>query len=121
MAHGEADQGCAQGEPCRPGPHEPPALAKHHRRPPGLVQPAEPAPGRVPERAEDEPTAGRQRGVEPPVPRQRSVEPPTAGPADAAADGCRSVLPGWAGAHRHGPVRPAHRSLRRDRPPGRWC
>ncbi|MEG3633447.1 hypothetical protein [Micromonospora palythoicola] len=121
MAYGEADHGCAQGEPCRPGPHEQPALAKHHRRPPGLAHPAEPVAGRVPERPEDDPAANRQLGGEPPVPRQRGVESANAGPTDSAVDGCRSDLPGWAGGHRHGPVRPAHRSLRRQRPPGRWC
>ncbi|GIJ78589.1 hypothetical protein SAMN05443287_10966 [Micromonospora phaseoli] len=61
------------------------------------------------------------RGVEPSVPRQRAAEPPAPGQPESTTGGCRSVLPGWAGAHRHGPVRPAHRSLRRERPPRRWC
>ncbi|GIJ37453.1 hypothetical protein [Micromonospora andamanensis] len=121
MAYGEADHGCAQGEPCRPGPHEQPALAKHHRRPPGLAHPVEPATGRVPERPEDDPTSVRPRGGEPAVPRQRAVEPSTSGQVEPTTGACRSDLPGWAGAHRHGPVRPAHRNPRRQRPPGRWC
>lgn len=121
MAYGEADHGCAQGEPCRPGPLEQPALAKPHRRPPGLAHPVDPTSGRVPERTEDDVTSARPRAAEPAVPRQRAVEPPATAPDASATGGCRSDLPGWAGAHRHGPVRPAHRSLRRERPPGRWC
>ena len=35
--------------------------------------------------------------------------------------GCRSDLPGWAGAHLHGAVRPRRRAPGRGRPPGRWC
>lgn len=80
MAQGEADHGCAQGEPCRPGHHDPP----------------------VP----------RQRGAEPMLP---AMPEPTPGP------GCCSDLPGWAGAHRHGPVRPRSRTGRQERPPRRWC
>ncbi|MGC5052912.1 hypothetical protein ACLQ2S_15835 [Micromonospora sp. DT48] len=122
MAYGEADHGCAQGEPCRPGPHEQPALAKHHRRPPGLAHPAEPTVNRVPERPEEDPTCVRSRGGESPVPRQRAVEPaPEGRPEPVVGGGCRNDLPGWAGAHRHGPVRPSPRSPRRDRPPRRWC
>ncbi|WP_341717075.1 hypothetical protein QQG74_24515 [Micromonospora sp. FIMYZ51] len=92
MAYGEAEHGCVQGEPCRPGPHEHPPVAK-----PGVP---------------------RSRAAEPGVPRSRAAEPPTAEPEPAA---CRSQLPGWAGGHRHGPVRPAHRTTRRERPPRRWC
>ncbi|MEW2326206.1 hypothetical protein AB0880_00140 [Micromonospora chersina] len=111
MAHGEAEHGCAQGEPCRPGHHDQQASAKHPRRT-GLTHPAEPAAGWTPERADDEPT----------VPRQRAAEPATpAGPEPEPAQGCRSDLPGWAGAHRHGAVRPRSRAVRRERPPRRWC
>ncbi|NES29267.1 hypothetical protein GCE86_18025 [Micromonospora terminaliae] len=110
MAQGEAEHGCAQGEPCRPGHHEQPAPAKHPRRA-GLTHP-EPAAGWAPERADDEP----------PVPRQRATEPvPPAGGEAEPAQGCRSDLPGWAGAHRHGAVRPRSRTVRRERPPRRWC
>ncbi|MBE1492645.1 hypothetical protein [Plantactinospora soyae] len=35
--------------------------------------------------------------------------------------GCQTDRPGWAGAHRHGAVRPSRRAVRRDRPPRRWC
>ncbi|MFG2100731.1 hypothetical protein ACIBXA_09170 [Micromonospora echinaurantiaca] len=111
MAHGEADHGCAQGEPCRSGHHEQQPVTKHHRRlvggPP--VGPAEP--GRQPERADEDP----------PVPRQRAVEPVPPEVEPAGTGGCRSDLPGWAGAHRHGPVRPPRRATRRERPPHRWC
>ncbi len=118
MAHGEAEHGCcAQGESCRPGPNEQPATAKHHRRPTCLMQSVEPAAGR-PE--EDGPPA-RPRGAEPSLPRQRAAEPPPPEQPEPASATCRSDLPGWAGAHRHGPVRPAHRSVRRERPPRRWC
>ncbi|MDG4796357.1 hypothetical protein [Micromonospora sp. WMMD1082] len=121
MAHGEADHGCAQEEPCRPGPHEQPALAMHHRRPPGLTHPVEPAAGRSPDCPEDDAAPARPRGGEPSLPRQRVTEPPPPAQSGSTAGGCRSDLPGWAGAHRHGPVRPAHRTVRRGRPPGRWC
>ncbi|TDC58924.1 hypothetical protein E1258_19835 [Micromonospora sp. KC207] len=115
MAHGEAEQGCAQGESCRPGHHEP-AAAKHPRRLTGAAHPAEPPCGRP-----TEPTCGRAGSVdeEAPVPRQRATESPAGEAARAAA--CRSDLPGWAGAHPHGPVRPRHRAVRRERPPRRWC
>lgn len=54
-------------------------------------------------------------------PRQRP-----AGPADGAGSGrdpstCRTARSGWAGAHRHGAVRPGSRTSRRERPPRRWC
>lgn len=112
MAHGEAEHGCAQGEPCRPGHHEQPAAAKHRRLPGGFPAHAPEHPARAPERPEDEVT----------VPRQRVAEPAPAGEVEAAvARGCRSDLPGWAGAHRHGPVRPQQRATRRERPPRRWC
>ncbi|MFI6782020.1 hypothetical protein [Micromonospora sp. NPDC050276] len=110
MAHGEAEHGCAQGEPCRPGHQDPqPATGKHRRSVGGApAHPMEPLAGRV----DDEPV----------LPRQRSAEP--AGLAEPDSDvpgGCLSELPGWAGAHRHGPVRPRPRATRRERPPRRWC
>ncbi|MGN9765362.1 hypothetical protein ACTMS2_09335 [Micromonospora sp. SD12] len=112
MAHGEAEHGCAQGEPCRPGHHEQPAAAKHRRLPGGFPAHAPEHPARAPERPDDEVT----------VPRQRVAEPAPAGEVESAvARGCRSDLPGWAGAHRHGPVRPQQRATRRERPPRRWC
>lgn len=58
------------------------------------------------------------------VPRQRDGAPadgpePT-GTADPRSE-CRTQRPGWAGAHRHGAVRPRTRGHRRERPPHRWC
>ncbi|MEU4378314.1 hypothetical protein [Micromonospora echinofusca] len=111
MAHGEAEHGCAQGEPCRPGHHEQPAAAKHRRPPTGFPAHAPEHPARAPERPEDEVT----------VPRQRVAEPAPGEVESAVTRGCRSDLPGWAGAHRHGPVRPQQRATRRERPPRRWC
>ncbi|MEH1011742.1 hypothetical protein V6U90_01250 [Micromonospora sp. CPCC 206060] len=131
MAHGEAEHGCAQGEPCRLGHHEQHPTARSPRRgcaggthdiagrcvpvrptvtgelPPERVRPhgpGEPLPARV----EEEPT----------VPRQRTEEPE---PGRQPQGGCRSELSGWAGAHRHGRVRPGSRRVRRERPPHRWC
>ncbi|MFG3712277.1 hypothetical protein [Micromonospora sp. NPDC047730] len=113
MAHGEAEHGCAQGEPCRTGHHDQPAAAKHHRRlPGGFPAHAPEPPGRAAERADEDAPVPRQRAAEAALPGE--VEP-------AAPQGCRSDLPGWAGAHRHGPVRPRHRVVRRERPPRRWC
>ncbi|MEV6367627.1 hypothetical protein AB0L86_12115 [Micromonospora musae] len=123
MAQGEADHGCAQGEPCRPG-HDQQAAAKQRRLGGGApsfpAEPAagrsgltEPAPGRGAERPEEEPAVPRQRAAEPSPP----VEPEPVSPRS----GCRSDLPGWAGAHRHGAVRPPLRGTRHERPPRRWC
>ncbi|MEU1812434.1 hypothetical protein O7622_26095 [Micromonospora sp. WMMD1076] len=109
MAQGEAEHGCAQGEACRRG-HDQPATATHPRRPCLNHQGEQPA-GRVPERAEDEPG----------VPRQRAAEPAHLADDEPADRSCRSDLSGWAGAHRHGAVRPRNRTARRERPPRRWC
>jgi hypothetical protein len=105
MAHGEAEHGCAQGEPCRTG-HDQPAVGKHPRRLTGLTHPEQ----HTAERAEEDPAVPRQRDQEP--------VPPVGSPS---AQGCRSELAGWAGAHRHGAVRPRARAIRRERPPRRWC
>ncbi|MFR9774845.1 hypothetical protein ACL02O_02155 [Micromonospora sp. MS34] len=107
MAHGEAEHGCAQGEPCRLGHQEQPASAKHPRRT-GVTHPGEATAGR----GDEDPSAPRQRAAEPALP---------AVPEPVPAQGCRSELPGWAGAHRHGAVRPRSRTIRRERPPRRWC
>ncbi|MFC3500661.1 hypothetical protein ACFOOK_06730 [Micromonospora krabiensis] len=127
MAQGEAEHGCAQGEPCRPGHHDQPAAAKH-RRPVGAIPPIplEPvghrpveAPGARPAEA----PGPRPVEEDAPVPRQRSGEaaPPVEPEPVRAVSSCRSDLPGWAGAHRHGAVRPPQRAGRRERPPRRWC
>ncbi|WP_326563349.1 hypothetical protein [Micromonospora sp. NBC_01796] len=75
------------------------------------------------------------------VPRQRIGDPagtsvttsPATGdtepvdPVDQVGDelqrapSCQPDLPGWAGGHRHGAVRPRVRGDRRQRPPDRWC
>ncbi|MFY1687087.1 hypothetical protein [Plantactinospora sp. WMMB782] len=108
----------------------------------GVFRPGEPgegaglaaAPG-DPEQAGPDP--GRPVDRSRLVPRPRPGEPDgddldrparAAGPAetstvqaDGRTPGCQTELPGWAGAHRHGAVRPSRRSVRRDRPPRRWC
>ncbi|MEV0807132.1 hypothetical protein [Micromonospora sp. NPDC050200] len=135
MAHGEAEHGCAQGEPCRPGHHEQQGPLRPHRRLAAAPCPTEQA-GRAPERADEELAVPRQRpaetaaseaatprprGVEPGH-RPRAVEPAGPGEPDRSTPrACRSDLAGWAGAHRHGPVRPGRRPDRRERPPHRWC
>ncbi|MEH0937130.1 hypothetical protein, partial [Micromonospora psammae] len=78
MAHGEAEHGCAQGEPCRPGHHEQPGPGRPHRRVSAAPFAAEPA-----GRADEDPTLPRQRAAEPALPdpsapRQRPGEPPAA-------------------------------------------
>ncbi|RKR87480.1 hypothetical protein BDK92_1758 [Micromonospora pisi] len=59
------------------------------------------------------------------VPRQRGGEPVDAEQPDGEelhrASSCQPGLPGWAGGHRHGAVRPRVRGDRRQRPPDRWC
>ncbi|MEU4679915.1 hypothetical protein [Micromonospora sp. NPDC023737] len=123
MAQGEADHGCARGEPCRPG-NDQQAAAKPRRLTGGLPPfptdpaagrsgPAEPAPGRGAERPEEDVAVPRQRSGEPVPPAEPEPTEPRSG--------CRSELPGWAGAHRHGAVRPPLRDVRRERPPRRWC
>ncbi|RLP92252.1 MULTISPECIES: hypothetical protein [unclassified Micromonospora] len=113
MAHGEADHGCAQGEPCRPGNHDPQAAAKHRRAVGGAPShPPEPTTGRPADRPDDDAVVPRQRTGEPALPGEPEPDP---------TSGCRSEMPGWAGAHRHGPVRPRQRATRRERPPRRWC
>ncbi|WP_433535102.1 hypothetical protein ACQPZK_23785 [Micromonospora sp. CA-249363] len=107
MAHGEAEHGCAQGEPCRLGHHDPQAAGKPRRAiGPAAALPAEASTGRPDEE----------------IPRQRTAEPVALSePESGDPAGCLSELPGWAGAHRHGPVRPRQRGTRRERPPRRWC
>ncbi|MBM7078543.1 hypothetical protein [Micromonospora humida] len=118
MAHGEADHGCAQGESCRPGHHDQPGAARPHRRL------ATEQVCRAVERADDELALPRQRGVETvdgAAVRPAAVEPGPTGQPDPPTRACRSDLAGWAGGHRHGPVRPGRRRQRVQRPPHRWC
>ncbi|MEQ4302244.1 hypothetical protein ABNF97_12770 [Plantactinospora sp. B6F1] len=56
-----------------------------------------------------------------PVEPDGSVRSSPDEPAGRRTPGCQTDLPGWAGAHRHGAVRPSPRPVRRDRPPRRWC
>jgi hypothetical protein len=108
MAHGEAEHGCAQGDPGRLGHHDQQGPGKphsHRRSPLGTAHLTEPA--------------GRPVEEEPTVPRQRVAD--CIDPEPVRQPACRSELPGWAGAHRHGPVRPTQRANRRERPPRRWC
>ncbi|WP_026185769.1 hypothetical protein [Salinispora pacifica] len=107
MAHGEAEHGCAQDGHCRPGHHELPAT-KQHRWLAGGV-PGETPSGPSSERAAEDSA----------VPRQRSAE--SVGSPSSPLRDCLSSLPGWAGGHRHGPVRPRTRAGRPGRPPSRWC
>ncbi len=108
MAYGEAEQGCARAaEPGVPRPR--------------AGESAAPCPS-APDPAASRPSIAAEAGA----PRPGAVD--AVGPQQSATPaepevtaGCRSLLPGWAGAHRHGAVRPAHRSVRRDRPPRRWC
>ena len=108
MAHGEAEHGCAQGEPCRLGHHEQPASAKHPRRLGGVTHPGEPTAGRGPDRVDDDPPAPRQRGPE---------------PAELAATGAgaRPGLPqrpgrlGRRAPARRGPAAPTGRTAGNDR------
>ncbi|MEH0842165.1 hypothetical protein V6U81_07200 [Micromonospora sp. CPCC 205711] len=122
MAHGEADHGCAQGEPCRPGHHDQSGAVRPHRRLVALPVPIDQVCW-APEWADEEVSLPRQRDAETAVPG--GVEPgppPHAAESDHSAPrSCRSDLAGWAGAHRHGPVRPSRRPQRRERPPHRWC
>ncbi|GIF58337.1 hypothetical protein [Asanoa iriomotensis] len=101
MAHGEADPGCVEAG-------NPPQAADS-------PDPDEPAPGRQIRRICAEPTAERTRDGD------DDAEPPEHVILFGRAPACRSERPGWAGAHRHGAVRPRRRATRRERPPDRWC
>jgi hypothetical protein len=113
MAHGEAEHGSAEseqhyllGEYGVPG--------RHLRWVCGAgPQPVEESvPG-----APDAPASAAEAEVaDPPTDEGRTLVPGRRGPAV-----CRSSHAGWAGAHRHGAVRPQARATRRERPPDRWC
>ncbi|MEV4620018.1 hypothetical protein AB0J74_15085 [Asanoa sp. NPDC049573] len=114
MAHGEADSGCADAES---QPHDPDEVA------PAAI-------GRPVRRICAGPAAERHRVERADDPSDDDDEPQGCHVADAAsgpmlhggrAPACRSERPGWAGAHRHGAVRPRRRASRRERPPDRWC
>ena len=109
MAHGEADPGCVEAD-------KPPQAADPEA-------PDDPAPGRQIRRICAEPTSERTRHAH--ADDDNDVDEPAdhvAGPIQfGRAPACRSERPGWAGAHRHGAVRPRRRATRRERPPDRWC
>ena len=69
MAHGEAEHGCAQGESCRPGHHDPQVAGKHRRPTAGAPShPVEPW-------ADDETALPRQRSAEARPERARRGRP----------------------------------------------
>ena len=121
MAHGEAEHGSAESEQhYLLGEHE---LPSRHLRwvcgagpqpldesVPPVVSAAAGVASSAPAEASDDPEA------EPPLDEGRMLVPERRGPAV-----CRSSRSGWAGAHRHGAVRPRARAIRRERPPDRWC
>jgi hypothetical protein len=114
MAHGEAEHGSAEseqhyllGEHGVPGRHLRWVCGAGPQPVEEAVQPAALGVEGIPaEDAEDEP----------PLDEGRTLVPERRGPAV-----CRSSRAGWAGAHRHGAVRPRARATRRERPPDRWC
>ena len=118
MAHGEAEHGSAESEQhYLLGGHDVPG--RHLRWVCGAgPQPVdEPVVKGVTDVAPDAPAeAADAPGAEPPVDEGRTLVPARRGPAV-----CRSSRAGWAGAHRHGAVRPRARATRRERPPDRWC
>jgi hypothetical protein len=122
MAHGEAEHSRADAEQnCLLGGQEqqhPSGLAGKHQRwvcgvGPQLAGAGPTPPG--PDLAEDDGLPGT-------IPRQRAGEQDMVGdPAPDPLPTCAVDRHGWAGAHRHGAVRPRRRASRRDRPPHRWC
>ncbi|GAB3153192.1 hypothetical protein GCM10027290_45650 [Micromonospora sonneratiae] len=140
MAQGEADPGSADSEqPClvnnQAAPSGPPAVARQLCRAYGAgpqpagetaIRPGDPASGDpCVHWTEDCAQVG-------PVPCQRSGSHDQDSVAEVVArvsdtdamtapSTCRTDRAGWAGAHRHGAVRPRQRVNRRERPPRRWC
>jgi hypothetical protein len=104
MAHGEAEHGSAEGE-------------QHYVLGPGLPsRHLRWVCGAGPHGVEEAPEPDEVAPSEPPLDEGRTLTPDRRGPAV-----CRSSRVGWAGAHRHGAVRPRARATRRERPPDRWC
>jgi hypothetical protein len=75
-----------------------------------------------PPRGMGEPVGERGLAAQRPEPASADDEAPDAGEAiGAGGSNCRADRPGWAGAHRHGGVRPRPPAVRGLRPPRRWC
>ena len=113
MAHGEAEHGCAQGEPCRPGHHEQQAAAKHRRPSGGVPGPLAGAPGprgRAPR--------GRRRGA--PAARRRAGTDRRGRAGGGPGLPQRPARLGRRAPARPGPP-PAAASPAVRRPPRRWC
>jgi hypothetical protein len=72
-------------------------------------------------RGSGEPTAERGVASQRPEAAPGDDQVPTGARGGAGGSGCRADRPGWVGAHRHGGVRPGTPTIRRLRPPGRWC
>ncbi|MEV1290518.1 hypothetical protein [Micromonospora sp. NPDC049679] len=118
MAHGEVAHS-AEDERCcvlcdQGRQHGEPSVRAHHR----LLGPRRLGEGASPDRRH-EPIDGS------PAEERATDESVTDVGDESAVDGrgptCRSEQDGWAGAHRHGAVRPRKRKGRRERPPRRWC
>lgn len=114
MAHGEAEHGSAESEQhYLLGEHGVPG--RHLRWVCGAgPQPVEEAGPPATLDVEGAPADGA--ADDPVLDEGRTLVPERRGPAV-----CRSSRAGWAGAHRHGAVRPRARATRRERPPDRWC
>ena len=119
MAHGEAEQGSSQGE-------KPWLVGDQEQTPPPAGPVGKPlrwACGSGPHLRDGVPVvpgiADESGGL---VPQQRAGEPEDREePEHRSSPTCQPDGPGWAGAHRHGAVRPRRRTNRRERPPRRWC
>lgn len=117
MAHGEAEHGSAESEQhYLLGEHGVPG--RHLR----WVCGAGPLPVEEPvTQAADVASAAPEEASDAPVAELAPDEGRTLIPERRGPAVCRSSRAGWAGAHRHGAVRPRARATRRERPPDRWC
>ncbi|MGI5214157.1 hypothetical protein [Plantactinospora sp. CA-290183] len=100
------------------GPHRAESRAAGTERAAGVPRP------RTGEQGADAPeqaTAAAGAADRPATAAQQDAAETPAGSQSRPSSGCRTDRPGWAGAHRHGAVRPTRRVVRRDRPPRRWC
>ncbi|MDQ7903162.1 hypothetical protein RB614_01335 [Phytohabitans sp. ZYX-F-186] len=121
MAHGEAEHGSAESEQhYLLGEHGVPS--RHLRWVCGAgPQPVEEAVPQVAPGAAGVASGAPMEASDAPVGELSPDEGRTLVPERRGPAVCRSSHPGWAGAHRHGAVRPRARATRRERPPDRWC